>query len=50
MGMVKSTIWCIVKKDEWTDELSGTKRPERPQNITKVDDCILFSLLKKTSS
>lgn len=50
MGMVKSTIWCILKKDEWTDNLSSTKRPERPQNITKVDDCILLSLLKKTSS
>lgn len=35
--MAKSTIWYIHRKSKCTAGRSNTKRPETPQNITKVD-------------
>lgn len=37
----------ILKKKECAGELSKTKRPERPQKITKVFDCRILCLLNK---
>lgn len=31
----KSTIWYILKKNECSDQLSNTNRPERPQKIER---------------
>lgn len=37
----------ILKKKECAGELSKTKRPERPQKITKAFDCRILCFLNK---
>ncbi len=48
LGVVKTTVWNILKKKERTSELSNTKRPGRPRKTTVVDDWRILSLVKKT--
>lgn len=47
LGVVKSSVWNILKKKEHTGELSNTKRPGRPRKTTVVDDKGILSLVKK---
>ncbi len=48
LGVVKTTVWNILKKKERTSELSNTKRPGRPRKTTVVADRRILSLVKKT--
>uniref|UniRef100_A0A8C5MUE3 Transposase Tc1-like domain-containing protein n=1 Tax=Leptobrachium leishanense TaxID=445787 RepID=A0A8C5MUE3_9ANUR len=48
LGMVKTTVWNILKKKERTGELSNTKIPGRPRKTMVVDDRRNLSLVKKT--
>uniref|UniRef100_A0AAY5L3B0 SAP domain-containing protein n=1 Tax=Esox lucius TaxID=8010 RepID=A0AAY5L3B0_ESOLU len=47
LGLSKSTVWYIVKKQERTGELSNRKRPGRPQKTTLVDDQQMLAIVKK---
>lgn len=37
----------MLKMKDCTGQLSHTKKPKTPQKITKVDDCRIFSLVKR---
>lgn len=50
LGVAKATMWFILKKKERTDQLSNTKRRQRPQKITKVHNHKFFPWLKKPKS
>ncbi|KAJ8288409.1 hypothetical protein COCON_G00010680 [Conger conger] len=47
VGVSKSTVWHIVKKQERTGELSNGKRSGRPRKTTVVDDEKILSIVKK---
>ena len=46
MGVSKSIVWYIVKKQEHTGELSNTKQPGRPQKSTVVRDRRILFIVK----
>ncbi len=50
LGVIKSTVWYILRKKERTGELSTIKRPGRPWSTTVVDDRRILSVVKKTLS
>ncbi|KAJ8008454.1 hypothetical protein DPEC_G00104990 [Dallia pectoralis] len=47
LGLSKSTVWYIVKKQERTGELSDCKRPGRPLKTTLVDDQQMLAIVRK---
>ncbi len=47
LGVVKSTVWFILRKKERTSELSNIKRPGRPRRTTVEDDRRILSMVKK---
>ncbi|KAG5857000.1 hypothetical protein ANANG_G00013880 [Anguilla anguilla] len=47
LGVSKSTVWYIVKKQERTGELSNSKRSGRPRKTTVSDDKRILSIVKK---
>lgn len=50
LGVGKSTVRYTLKKKESTGELRSTKKLGRPQKTTKMDECRIVSLPKKTLS
>ncbi|XP_075437068.1 uncharacterized protein LOC142474739 isoform X2 [Ascaphus truei] len=47
LGVSKSTVWYILRKQERTGELCSTKRPGRPRKTTVLDDRTILSMVKK---
>ncbi len=47
LGVAKSTVWYILRKNKCTGELSNIKRPGHPWRTTVLDDRRILSMVKK---
>lgn len=47
LGEVKSTVWYILRKKEYTGEVGNSKKPGRPRKTTATGDRRILSMVKK---